>query len=177
MQLEITPTPLTDRQVNLTGRRVGAWTVIGFAGTRRYSRGQLAYYWTCRCDCGVEAPVAAGSLRDGISNGCQACGHKRSGALKRSVRLVDHSGERHNSWTIVSDYGTKNYGLTAHCRKQLYNVRCDCGTEVVRALQSIVSGQSRSCRRCRDYPPDMKAKLGLPRKSAVAETRTTTAEG
>ena len=27
--------------------------------------------------------------------------------------------------------------------------RCDCGTEAIRAIQSIMSGQSKGCKRCR----------------------------
>ena len=177
MQPEIVPSPITDRQVDWTGRRIGAWTVVGFAGIATYPGGQHGYYWDCVCDCGRAAKVASSSLQKQTSIGCRGCGSKRA-ASKISARMrIDRSGQRFNSWTILSYEGPKDYGNMSYCRKQLYKVRCDCGTEDVRVIQSILSGQSRSCRRCRDYPPDMKAKLGSPRKSAVAETRTTTAEG
>lgn len=53
---------------DLKGRRFGKWKVI----ERLPNRGNLTM-WKCRCDCGSEAPVQAGSLKDGSSTKCVRC--------------------------------------------------------------------------------------------------------
>jgi hypothetical protein len=50
---------------DLTGRRFGSWTVLGFSV---YMKGQN--YWKCTCDCGNEAVVRASNLKDGSSTAC-----------------------------------------------------------------------------------------------------------
>ncbi len=54
------------RRLDLTGQTFSNWTVlkkgdIGLNG---------AIYWICRCKCGTEKSVQAGSLRGGKSTGC-----------------------------------------------------------------------------------------------------------
>lgn len=53
---------------NLKGQRFGKWKVV----SRLPSRGHNTL-WKCRCDCGTEAPVQAGSLKDGSSTQCVRC--------------------------------------------------------------------------------------------------------
>jgi len=52
---------------DLTGRRFGRWTVIGFAG---YRNGKHHTAWRCRCECGNERVVRAVTLKDGRSGSC-----------------------------------------------------------------------------------------------------------
>jgi hypothetical protein len=58
---------LNPRTVNLSGRKFGLLTVIGFAGYRRSA------YWLCRCECGNEKAVAAHNLTRGHHASC-GCG-------------------------------------------------------------------------------------------------------
>lgn len=51
-------------RIDMTGQRFGRWTVLFHSGGRK---------WQCRCDCGTEKAVDAGSLRSGTSSGCTCC--------------------------------------------------------------------------------------------------------
>lgn len=46
---------------DITGKRFGAWTVLGYAG---------AGHWKCRCDCGTEKTIQGGQLRIGTTHSC-----------------------------------------------------------------------------------------------------------
>lgn len=54
------------RLIDLSGMRMGAWTVLQRAGTSSYNQP----LWACRCDCGTERDVAAPSLRKGLTHSC-----------------------------------------------------------------------------------------------------------
>lgn len=54
---------------DLTGEKIGSWTVIE-RGPKTKS-GSLT--WKCKCDCGTVNNVLAQSLRSGKSKGCHAC--------------------------------------------------------------------------------------------------------
>jgi len=57
------------RFTDLTGQRFGRWIAI-----RRYSNSIYnTVRWWCRCDCGRERPVSAGTLVSGHSRGCPSC--------------------------------------------------------------------------------------------------------
>lgn len=60
------------RVKDITGRRFGKWTVLSFVGKRD---GKGASRWRCRCSCGVEQDVVTGSLNNGSSTCCRACGY------------------------------------------------------------------------------------------------------
>ena len=61
--------PITD----LTGRRFGRLTVLGYAG----KRGGVIV-WSCRCDCGRTGVYAGGSLVRGATRSC-GCLRRRKG--------------------------------------------------------------------------------------------------
>jgi hypothetical protein len=68
--------PKTGRNVrwrDLTGLRVGAWTVLRPAPSRIVPSGQRVTMWTCRCDCGAVHKVRATHLVRGLSRRCPAC--------------------------------------------------------------------------------------------------------
>lgn len=67
-------------RIDLTGKRFGRWTVIGFGDMEGRSATQQSV-WRCRCDCGVEkGAVLYGSLVKGVS---QSCGCLRKERLSR----------------------------------------------------------------------------------------------
>jgi hypothetical protein len=70
-------------RINLAGQRFGRWSVIAYAGDRK---------WYCQCDCGSKVEVAAASLKRGISMGCSAC-------RRRDVN-VTHGGKRTRLYNI-----------------------------------------------------------------------------
>lgn len=53
-------------RVDMTGRVVGLWSVVGFAGADRHGQA----LWFCRCVCGTEKQVSGGRLRRGESKSC-----------------------------------------------------------------------------------------------------------
>ncbi len=72
--------------INMTGLRVGRWTVQVRA-ERVGKKGQV--YWHCRCECGVERDVMGSQLRSGTS---QSCGCYSSDATVS--RFTTHGGSR-----------------------------------------------------------------------------------
>lgn len=53
---------------DLTGRKFGKWTVL----SRLPNVGQNTT-WKCRCRCGNEGAIQAGSLKSGDSTQCRRC--------------------------------------------------------------------------------------------------------
>lgn len=62
--------------IDLTGQKIGRWTVLYQAKSRRSACGRLQVYWHCICECGTERDVSAASLlrknRKCVSCGCYA---------------------------------------------------------------------------------------------------------
>jgi len=58
--------------IDITGHRIGKWTVLKFHGFRHKTRSLYAM-WSCRCECGTERSVLSWNLRNGTSVDC-GCG-------------------------------------------------------------------------------------------------------
>ena len=103
---------MSARAINMTGERVGRWTVLERAG-RREDNGQAL--WLCQCDCGAETVHSGSNLRRRrtLSCGCRrepvdltapvtyAAAHKRVRAKRgpaTAYRCVD-CGEPANEWS------------------------------------------------------------------------------
>lgn len=95
----------TDR----TGQVFGKWTVLR-RGERVSGKGQL--YWLCRCACGNECEVDAGSLTLGRSNGCIEC----SWAERRGAYVITWGGRSltASQWARMLDIrpGSMQWRLT-----------------------------------------------------------------
>ena len=109
---------------NLTGQRFGLWTVVG----PREQRNGVTY-WYCRCDCGTEKWVYAGSLITGSSKSC--------GCVKSNT-VQNLTGQRFGLWTVVGPYEIRNGHAYWYCR-------CDCGAEKWVRAGSLKGGNSISC--------------------------------
>lgn len=73
---------------DLTGRRIGEWTVLRRVIDYVAPCGQHATMWLCRCSCGAEHHVAARALmetdgRAGASRRCAECAKERNVARQR----------------------------------------------------------------------------------------------
>lgn len=66
------------KPLDLTGKTYGKWKVLARLGVDR-SRNVL---WHCRCTCGNESVVRAGSLVNGLSTQCVTCRRKNSATRK-----------------------------------------------------------------------------------------------
>lgn len=106
---------------NLEGRLFGLWTVIGPSEKRGSQT-----YWYCRCRCGTEKWVNAGSL---TSNRTKSCG---------CDRIEDLVGKKFGYWIVVGSYERRSGHIYWPCR-------CRCGTERLVESGSLKSGQTQSC--------------------------------
>jgi len=68
--------------IDMTGKICGRWTVLQRCPPPESNVGHAGAYWLCRCECGIEKPVAGGNLRKGIA-GCASCSHKIPHPWKR----------------------------------------------------------------------------------------------
>ncbi len=113
---------------NLTGKKFGRLTVIGFAEQRGQTK-----HWNAVCDCGANRCVAAGNLTTGKTQSC-GCLHKE---IMRA-RLRDLTGVRFGRLVVT--------GL-AEMRGawSWWNAICDCGTAKLAKGASLIAGSVRSC--------------------------------
>lgn len=73
--------------VDLTGQKVGAWTVLGIGRLQRYEKSKPQRLWRCRCECGAKVQVRGQALREKTSLECKACGASKAG--ERSRRVIE----------------------------------------------------------------------------------------
>lgn len=69
-------------KMDLTGHVYGRLTVLHIA-----PKNGSATMWMCRCECGTEKAVAAGSMRNGVTRSC-GCLHKESSAANGRLSTV-----------------------------------------------------------------------------------------
>ncbi len=114
------------RFIDLTGQRFGMLTVLC-----RSEKDASGVCWRCRCDCGKEIDVFAGNLRRGhtVSCGCR--------------RVLPYIGKRFGSLTVIEK--TEETVRHGGARSPLWKCRCDCGNTTLVRLDSLTSGNIRSC--------------------------------
>lgn len=105
---------------SLVGEQFGRWTVVSFAGGKRY---EIA--WHCRCECGTERKVLVRSLKNGVSRSC-GCLHDDYAASLRTHGMT--RTREYKIWqgmvqrctnpnsTFFSRYGGRGIGV---CRQWL----------------------------------------------------------
>lgn len=92
--------PATRGFIDLTGRTVGRWTVVGYAERRGRK-----HYWRCRCECGVEKTIHGEHLKEGRSRSCGCLNREsqRASFEKHGGALADRA-KRHplySTWTSM----------------------------------------------------------------------------
>jgi hypothetical protein len=75
--------------IDLTGKRFGRLTVIGYAG-----RHKKKSFWRCRCECGFVDRYQAGNLQRGATTKCKHCRYKYFNRThcKRRERKLTYKG-------------------------------------------------------------------------------------
>jgi hypothetical protein len=114
---------------NLSGKQIGRLTVVGPAGK---IKGRCA--WVCKCSCGEEVIVLQQSLVKYAPT--SSCGCLRTEALTR-----DLLGMNFGLWEVIAPSPKKkhpNGGAYWLCR-------CQCGSEMSVAAESLLSKRSISC--------------------------------
>lgn len=122
--------------VDLSGHRFGKWLVLREAD--KSTSGQIRYL--CKCDCGTEAVVHAGNLKNGTSTSCGCYKHSKEYGLKISERNAeDITGKKFGSWTALRrDSDSINKTVRWLCR-------CECGSVKSVIKSSLIKGSSTSC--------------------------------
>lgn len=116
------------KRIDLTGRKFGRWTVIGFDRCENDRS-----FWKVKCDCGTEKSIDGRVLRKGNS---KSCGCLNEDSLKS--RFNDLTGKRFGNWTVIEKRPNKGNRIMWLCR-------CDCGTEREVVSTQLTCGQSTSC--------------------------------
>lgn len=98
--------PTDPRFINLTRRKFGRWTVLGYNGKIKTD-----HYWLCLCECGKDKSVAGVSLQRGAS---QSCGCM---AFELSKTRIKH-GDARCSGT------SKAYRCWCHVKERTSNPKC-----------------------------------------------------
>lgn len=62
--------------VNLTGMKLGGWTVIRYLGFRRTGSASTVCEWLCRCECGKEKAIPSSHLLFRQNTRCRECASK-----------------------------------------------------------------------------------------------------
>lgn len=120
------------RPEDLTGRRIGRWTVEKF-GEIRDGR----TYWLCRCACGRQFMVQHQSLLGGTSTRCRPC------VYERSTRPLQ-PGQKVGDWTVLrKSHRSGNQSWYWH-----WLCRCDCGTVKPVSGSALRAGRTQRCQQC-----------------------------
>lgn len=100
-------------RVDLTGQRVGRWTVLAKATWHAPSRPSA--FWLCRCDCGTERVVSACHLRKGATKSCGCLHRERASAanLKHGARARQQDPNRAREYRIWGNMLTRCYNPRA----------------------------------------------------------------
>lgn len=118
------------RTEDLTGRKYGKLTVIGFDHSEGGKR-----CWLCRCDCGNTRVVMTSALNRGFVTSC-GCSNK--------TNKIDLAGQRFGRLVVLGQ-------LPAEKGKPLkWECICDCGNSAVVIGSFLRYGTTRSCGCLRD---------------------------
>jgi len=110
------------KRLDLTGKKFGRLTVLGFAGNNKHRQAT----WLCKCDCGNTTTSVGGGLTGGRIKSC-GCS-----------RRLDLIGKRFGRLT-VKDFSERKDGRT------FWLCECDCGNEITARVDSLTSGETQSC--------------------------------
>lgn len=84
------------RRIDLTGQAFGRWTVVSYAGNKR---------WECLCECGRRKAVHASNLKSGASRSCGCLSVEISQAhfTKHGAALAKKVTPEYRAWQGMKD--------------------------------------------------------------------------
>jgi hypothetical protein len=147
------PTSDSTRLVDLTGQKLGRWTVLSPLDDRRFG----SPTWHCRSECGLEKAIRSDHLRCGRTKGCRSCAAKN-----RASRAADLTGSVFGRWTVLGPCGIRSN------RQRTWNCRCECGDVHEIAGGDLRNGRSAGCQKCKSRRQE---KLAYSRLYHFAKTR------
>ena len=111
-------------------------------------------YWKCLCDCGKICSVRGSSIRRGAikSCGCLSTENKVKMGLEKGLDITGWKLSEHgipdSKWTVLE----KVYVPEHNHGKWRWKVQCECGNISILLKQTLISGKSKSCGKCKnDY--------------------------
>lgn len=116
-------TPTSKLFVDITGKQIGMWNVIRYAG-KRGSR----HMWLCDCSCGKQKTVSGASLAEGTSASC-GC----------SVRIKEIVGKTFSRLSVRSKLDENPVSSSR------YLCDCECGLACIVAGSDLWSRRVQSC--------------------------------
>ncbi|MCC2248975.1 hypothetical protein JUJ52_03255 [Virgibacillus sp. AGTR] len=122
---------------DLTGQTFNRWTVLYHAESITEPSGRKATMWHCRCECGTERDIRAGTLKSGESKSC--------GCLKTDVlsKVRNLEGQTFGRWLVLG-VGSEQV-VPSGRRLKRWVCECECGEVREVTEQSLVRGKSISC--------------------------------
>lgn len=128
--------------VNEKGHKYGRLTVLEYSGLAKSGEAE----WKCECECGAVCFVAGSKLRRGITRSC-GCLRRETMRVNRQIvgskRAKDETGNRYGKLVVM-----RMAGKSAH-QQAKWVCRCDCGNYIEVAGNSLRTGNTKSCGRCR----------------------------
>ena len=92
--------------------------------------------WKCKCKCGKELVVRAKDLTSGNTKSCGCYKIERLKELKTNGIL----GNRYNKLVVIEETEERNAS-----KQRMIRCKCDCGSEVLVAYTSLITGNTKSC--------------------------------
>lgn len=118
---------------DLTGQRFGKLVVL--EQVKDYEKATTdGAYWRCACDCGKEAIVHRGNLKQGTSS----CGCLKQDYQRQKVDSL--VGKKFGEWTVLQDFVSREDG---RCIAQ-----CSCGEVTYQDRYTMSSGKTQGCSNC-----------------------------
>lgn len=105
---------------DITGQKFGRWTVLYENGRLKEPRGRLVPLWHCRCDCGEERDLRAGTLKRGLSLSCGCYKYDRLSEIAKQGTRSSHLEK------VVNDY-LQQYGYYYEPQKIFPDLRSESG--------------------------------------------------
>lgn len=112
----------------MIGQRFGRLTVVARSTGRRN-------HWLCKCDCGNDRTVYAGSLRLGYTRSC-GCLRREASARRVRARVRRHINVGDRFGRLTALYQTE---------ERLWLCRCTCGARKEIDTYCLLRGETRSC--------------------------------
>ena len=121
---------------DLTGQKIGRWTVEYLCEQRTKKRGKIYH---CKCKCGNEKDVPAETLKRGESKSCGCLNKEKIAESVKNRCRIDLTGQRFGKLVAIYPiYNTEGKHTIWHCK-------CDCGNECDIDMGNLRSGKSQSC--------------------------------
>lgn len=124
--------------VDLTGMRFGRLKVEHRASDKILPSGVHAVMYHCKCDCGNEIDVNAGSLKSGKTKSC-GCFNRDVVRARTSKNLKE---QRFGRLVAIEPV---DIILSSGKHKQEWLCQCDCGNKTIVSTKNLLRGHSKSC--------------------------------